>query len=368
MSYGFIKKNLMRNQVFVVCHTSEKRKECSNKKTIEAMNILTIDTGTTNTRVSIWEDTALKVHVARQVGVRDTAITGNVSFLQNGISATIEAALAKAQLDMSSIDLVLASGMITSNVGLYEIPHLLAPAGCEELAAGMQRVLIPEVCSQPIWFIPGVRNMDEGIGLHNCESMDMLRGEEVETMALINRLSISEPAVVVLPGSHSKFVHIDERQRITGCVTTLAGELLHVITHNTILAGALDNDFATEVDEEMLLAGARSASKIGLGRACFIVRMLDQFTIYDRNARANFLLGSVLGADLLTLKNSDAVRISPGIQYVIAGAPILREAIGLLVRGDDFFSGKVTMVSYDMQSNLAGYGAILVARQRGLLN
>ncbi|OWY40037.1 2-dehydro-3-deoxygalactonokinase [Xenophilus sp. AP218F] len=331
------------------------------------MHILTIDTGTTNTRVTVWNGNALKAHAARQVGVRDTAISGNVSILQRGISATIEAALAKARLDISSIDLVLASGMITSNVGLFEIPHLLAPAGCDELAAGMQSAMIPEVCEKPIWFIPGVRNMNESVGLHNCESMDMLRGEEVEAMALIERLSISEPAVIVLPGSHSKFVHLDEKQRITGCVTTLAGELLHVITHNTILAGALNSDFAVEIDEEMLLAGARSASKIGLGRACFIVRMLDQFTIYDRNARANFLLGSVLGADLLTLKNTDAIRISPGIQYVIAGNRILREAIGLLVRGDDFFSGKVTTVGHDLQSDLAGYGAILVARRRGLL-
>ncbi|WP_028536439.1 2-dehydro-3-deoxygalactonokinase [Paludibacterium yongneupense] len=331
------------------------------------MNILTIDTGTTNTRVTVWKDEIACAHAARQVGVRDTAITGNVSALQAGVTATIEAALARAGMTMDAIDLVLASGMISSNVGLREIPHLLAPAGRRELAAGMQPVQIPEVCNKLIWFVPGVRNMTGEIGLHNCESMDMMRGEEVETMALIERLAITEPALVVLPGSHSKFVHLDARQRITGCVTTLAGELLHVITHNTILAGALDSDFATEIDEEMLLAGARSASKIGLGRACFIVRTLDQFTIYDRSARANFLLGAVLGADLLTLKNSSAIRMSPGIQYVVTGKPILREAIGLLVRGDDFFSGKVTIASNEIQADLAGYGAIVVARERGLL-
>nr|CUV13024.1 protein of unknown function [Ralstonia solanacearum] len=65
---------------------------------------------------------------------------------------------------------MLASGMITSNVGLCEVPHLPAPAGLRDLAAG---------------------------------------------------------------------------------------ELLHVITHNTILADSLDSDFAGEVDSEMLLAGAR---------------------------------------------------------------------------------------------------------------
>lgn len=304
------------------------------------MNILTIDTGTTNTRVTLWRDDVALCQAARQVGVRDTAITGNRTTLQRGVQDTIEAALQKAGLGIGQVDLVLASGMITSNVGLCEVPHLPAPAGLRDLAAGMVQAGIPEVSAKPIWFVPGVRNPVENLGLHNIESMDMMRGEEVETMGLVARLSITEPAVIVLPGSHSKFVHLDAEQRITGCVTTLAGELLHVITHNTILADSLDSDFAGEVDPEMLLAGARSAGSIGLGRACFMVRTLGQFTIYERNARANFLLGAVLGADLLTLKNSSAIRMNPGTQFVITGKPLLREALAVLVSDDDFFSAR----------------------------
>jgi 2-dehydro-3-deoxygalactonokinase len=332
------------------------------------MNILTIDSGTTNTRVSVWRDEVAIAHAAQQVGVRDTAISGNRQALENGVRTTIEAALAEAKLAAADIDLVLASGMITSNMGLCEIPHVPAPASIDTLAAAMRSSLIPEVWNQPIWFVPGVRNAVEHIGLHNCEAMDMMRGEEVESMALVERLGIDEPTVIVLPGSHSKFVSIDGNQCITGCVTTLAGELLHVISHNTILASSLENGFATHIDSEMLLAGARSSRQIGLGRACFSVRILDQFTVYDSNARANFLLGAVLGSDLLTLKNSSAIRMSPGTRFVISGKPILREAIGLLVQGDDFFSGTVTVLNDEEQTDLAGYGAIAVARARGLLH
>jgi 2-dehydro-3-deoxygalactonokinase len=135
----------------------------------------------------------------------------------------------------------------------------------------------------------------------------------------------------------------------------------------TILASSLDGGFAKRIDAEMLLAGARSAKQIGLGRACFSVRILDQFTVYDANARANFLLGAVLGSDLLTLKNSSAIEVMPGVRFVISGKPILREAIALLVQGDDFFSGEVTVLDDQQQANLAGRGAIAVARERGLL-
>jgi 2-dehydro-3-deoxygalactonokinase len=332
-----------------------------------AHKVITIDTGTTNTRVTFWSDGIAQHHAARQVGVRDTAINGSVAVLRNGVKSTIVEVLETAGVSLDQIDLVLASGMITSNVGLVDIPHLLAPAGIIELAAGMRRVEMPEVCGKPIWFVPGIRNMQTEIGLHNCEAMDMMRGEEVETIALIERLGLVQPAALILPGSHSKVVVVDERQRITGCVTTLSGELMHVITHHTILANSLENDFAHQIDEEMLLAGARSAGRVGLGRAAFTVRTLSLFSTYDRNACANFLLGAVLGADLLTLKNSSAITISPSIQVVITGKPLLREALALLVKDDDFFSGPVRVTSDSEQADLAGTGVLAIARTRGLL-
>ncbi|MBB3226246.1 2-dehydro-3-deoxygalactonokinase [Luteibacter sp. Sphag1AF] len=331
------------------------------------MNILTIDTGTTNTRVCLWHNGQVVANAARQVGVRDTAITGNRDKLEGAVRATIEEALANAGVHEDEVELVLASGMITSNMGLCEIPHVTAPVSLDALASGMRESIIPGVWKRPIWFVPGVRNNVEHIGLHNCEAMDMMRGEEVESFALVQRLDIREPAVIVLPGSHSKFVSIDGSQRIAGCVTTLAGELLHVISHDTILASSLKDGFAKRIDKEMLLTGARSARQIGLGRACFSVRILDQFAVYDANARANFLLGAVLGSDLLTLKNSSAIRMSPGTRFVVSGKPILREAIALLVEGDDFFSGAVTVLSDDEQRDLAGHGVIAVARARGLV-
>jgi 2-dehydro-3-deoxygalactonokinase len=331
------------------------------------MNILTIDTGTTNTRVSVWQDGVVTGQAARQVGVRDTAITGSKARLEEGVRETIADALAAASLDAADVGRVLASGMITSNMGLCEIPHVVAAAGIDDLAGAMRESHLPGVWREPIWFVPGVRNAVDHIGLHNCEAMDMMRGEEVESFALVERLGLDEPTVIVLPGSHSKFVSIDAARRIEGCVTTLAGELLHVISHDTILASSLKEGFAQRIDAEMLLAGAASAKKIGLGRACFSVRILDQFAVYDANARANFLLGAVLGADLLTLKNSSAIRMSPGTRFVVSGKPILREAIARLVEGDDFFSGTVTVLGDDEQRDLAGHGAIAVARRRGLV-
>ncbi|MET4677310.1 2-dehydro-3-deoxygalactonokinase [Luteibacter sp. ME-Dv--P-043b] len=331
------------------------------------MNILTIDTGTTNTRVTAWQDGEAVAMTTRPVGVRDTAITGNTGKLEQALRDAIAGVLFAAGMTQSDIGPVLASGMITSNMGLCEIPHVPAPAGIDELAAAMREVRIEGVWHAPIGFVPGVRNAVAPIDLHNVEAMDMMRGEETEALALVERLALAEPAVIALPGSHSKFVGIDTKGRIDGCVTTLAGELLQVISHETILAGSLKDGFATHIDAEMLLAGAGAAQRVGLGRACFSVRILDQFTDRDANARANFLLGAVLASDILTLKHSSAIRMHPGTRFVVSGKPILREAIARLVEDDDFFSGMLTVVGDDQQCDLAGAGAIAVARRRGLV-
>ena len=109
------------------------------------MNILTIDTGTTNTRVSVWQDDAVIGQAARQVGVRDTAITGSKSRLEEGVRETIVEALAGANLDEGDIGRVLASGMITSNMGLCEIPHVVAAVGIDDLAGAMRESHLPNV-------------------------------------------------------------------------------------------------------------------------------------------------------------------------------------------------------------------------------
>ena len=255
------------------------------------MTILTIDTGTTNTRVCLWRDGAIAGQMTIPVGVRDTAISGSCVMLQTAVRDAIAATLEQAGTGVEHVDLTVASGMITSALGLHEVPHLTAPVGLDDLARGMVCVALPEVFAKPIWFIPGVRNDVAEIGLDNCEAMDMMRGEEVEVMGLLAHGDLAGPLMVILPGSHTKFISLDEHGRIIACATTLAGELLQTISQNTILAKSLNNKFADAINPDMLLAGAELAGRTGFGRACFSVRILDQFMPCDANDRSQFLAG-----------------------------------------------------------------------------
>ena len=332
------------------------------------MNIVTIDAGTTNTRSALWRHDKLIAQSQVGVGVRNTAIDGNNHALKQAVRETISEALAVAGLGPADVGLVLASGMITSGAGLFELPHLKAPAGLEQLARGMLCSNMPDVFSQPLWLIPGVRNPVDPVGLHNHEAMDMMRGEETEAMGLLARLDLAGPAMLIMPGSHTKLVSIDDQGRIAGCATTLAGELLQVITQGTLISQSLEADFAHTFLPEMVLAGAHTAQTTGLARACFSVRTLALFTDVQRDERANFLLGAVLCGDVLALKNSSAIQMRPDTPIVITGKSLLRSALALLIEENGFFYGPRTVVNDAQQADLAGFGAITIARARGLIS
>lgn len=331
------------------------------------MLIATVDTGTSNSRVMIWRNGTVLAETRRPVGVRDTAMTGNTDKLRSALRSALDEARSAAGVPSDSKPLCLASGMITSNLGLYELPHLPAPAGVRELAAGMQKTLIGEITDSPIWFIPGIRTGEGPVSLENCDSIDVMRGEETEAMGVLEILPISGPTVLALPGSHSKYVRIDNQGRIIASITTLCGEFLDVLTRNTLISASLDGRFADKIVPAALQRGAAFGKSLGLGRSAFLVRLLDLFSDVDRDGRANLLLGAVLSADLAALRNSASMRISGAESFVTAGTPMLRDAIVQLLEQDTFFTGRVRCLP-DGTPPLSGLGAMAIARERGLLS
>jgi 2-dehydro-3-deoxygalactonokinase len=327
--------------------------------------LITLDTGTTNTRALLWHSGKVIAKASRPIGVRDTAIDGNNQRLKAAVKEAIEQILFEKSVQLGDVAIIVASGMITSNVGLVEIPHLTAPVGLEELANGMVKKHIPDVVDKEIWFIPGVKNKIQEVTIDNCEAMDIMRGEEAEIIGLIDRLNINGPAVIVLPGSHSKFVSINEENRITGCLTSLAGELISVVTNHTIIANALNKSFADEFNREYVIKGYRNSNRVGLNRMCFSIRILDQFTNLSVNDKANFLLGIVLSDDLKALKNSSALTVNSDSRVIIAGKDILRDAFEAIMNEDSYFDS-IQVADSDTLQDLAGHGAVCIALKHGL--
>ena len=92
---------------------------------------ITIDTGTTNTRVYLFNEKYEAVASAKsEIGVRITAIDGNNNRLKAAIKGCLEDVLKQADITYDDVKQVAASGMITSNVGPCEGGKECSYRGC----------------------------------------------------------------------------------------------------------------------------------------------------------------------------------------------------------------------------------------------
>ena len=287
---------------------------------------LVVDCGTTNLRVTLLDENKNKLDVVKaEGGVRHTSIDGHNGRLRTLLRESIEAVLGKNGYTMQDVEKCVASGMITSALGLLEIPHVPAPAGAAELRAKMQKKVFEDIAPFEIEFIPGMRNFAGPVDLENFSGMDMMRGEEVEAVGLYKLLKPKGAAMFVLPGTHKKFVAMDKDGKMLGCMTSISGEMLDAITHHTIIAEAVGHSFvnADEYDSEYAKAGARECAVSGLGRAAFAGRILATLGGKDKAKLQSYLLGAVLALDVQAMQSF--VGDQENVEAYIAGKAPLQQ-------------------------------------------
>ncbi len=330
---------------------------------MERSYIITIDGGTTNTRCILWDNSgAMLYEERRQVGVRDTAIDGNNQKLRFAVKECIEALLKSGKCGYGDIVKIVASGMLTSELGLFEVPHLAAPAGISELAASLVTARLDGICPVPISFVPGIKNRVKEIDSQSFEAMDIMRGEEVESIAIIDRCFSGRPMLIVLPGSHNKFVAVNAKGQIAGCLSTISGELLEAVTNHTILAKSVRRRFAGETDysRDWMLTGYRNAKKVGLGRACFSGRILNLFGEKSGASIASYILGAVLQGDVHAVLNSDAISYDKTADVVVSGKPPFGQALLDIFEFEDIFAS-VQSFAPENGISASALGAYLLA-------
>ncbi|MDA1201716.1 MAG: 2-dehydro-3-deoxygalactonokinase [Planctomycetota bacterium] len=179
---------------------------------------------------------------------------------------------------------MIASGMVGSRGGWKEAAYVECPAELSKLAAGLATVETP---LGTLRIIPGLICVGDS---RAGRPPDVLRGEETQAAgAVANDPSLAEESLLVLPGTHSKWVAIREG-RIEGFQTFMTGELFAVLRDHSILgdparqvAGG-PRDGAAAFDRGV--AAVRESGPAGLGPRLF-------------SARSLMLTGSLAEADTL---------------------------------------------------------------------
>lgn len=247
---------------------------------------LTLDGGTTNTRISLVCDNSIVDTVKFPVGAK--AGIDNNALLRKTVKDGISDILSRNNLKEDDICAVLASGMITSEFGLYKLDHTLLPTGIKELCETSHKIILDDISTIPFVFIRGVKAV--GNELSDC---DMIRGEETELMGIMSE----NDCVYVLPGSHSKIIRVDKNGKIIDFRTALTGEMFWALSQNTILKGSLDVSDNTH-DTEYLLKGYDYCTEHGINEALFKTRVLKAMFDTSTVQVNNYFLGVILTQEI----------------------------------------------------------------------
>ena len=275
---------------------------------------LTLDGGTTNTRIRLVEDGVIVDSVKIPKGAR--ANMEEAGSLAAAVREAIDGLLSKNGLFPEDVYRILASGMVTSEFGLCALPHTVAPAGIRELHDTMHETVLSEISTIPFVFIRGVRLSGECL-----ECADMMRGEETELVGIADGVANT---LYVLPGSHSKLVLTDAEGRISDFSTMLTGEMIYALASSTILHDAVDLSLS-ELDEERLAEGCTYARSRGINEALFKVRILKNLFGASAVECYSFFLGVVLADEIGAIMKSDAARV------VIGGREQIKRATNALL-------------------------------------
>jgi len=255
-----------------------------------------LDVGTTNARAWLVDGTQILARANASVGVRNTARDGSNDRLKESLRDMIDSLISRDSSVRPS--LVIGTGMISSALGLADVPHVPAPAGLSDIATAIRTFSFPDVTPLPVLLVPGVRTGQFGDASDGVGGVDIMRGEETICLGLITLGQLRPPATVLNLGSHWKAIQIDSQNRIAGSVTSLSGEMIHAIQTETILASAVQQGKPSKIDNDWVQQGMAEQRASGLARTMFCVRLLEQARRGTLVRRMSFLLGAFIASDL----------------------------------------------------------------------
>jgi 2-dehydro-3-deoxygalactonokinase len=184
--------------------------------------------------------------------------------------------------------LCLISGMAGSRQGWQEAPYCPCPAGFTEL---VQHLLW--IQPERIALVPGMSCM----ATDPLNTPDVMRGEEIQIFGALQLVQL-DTAILVLPGTHSKWVQV-QSGRILNFKTFMTGELFALLSQHSILGKTLDLKGA--FDEAAFLQGIDQSQQPGsVLHHLFAVRTLGLFERMSSIALPSYLSGLLIGEELRT--------------------------------------------------------------------
>jgi 2-dehydro-3-deoxygalactonokinase len=225
-----------------------------------------------------------------------------VGRLSPGEAPAVFENIIRPTLDGADIPALLC-GMIGSTLGWREAPYRTCPATADDLLDALIRV------TSDVAIVPGLR----ATGVTSAP--EVMRGEETQLIGWRALHPEAEPAIICLPGTHSKWAQMQGAQ-IARFQTAMTGELYELLATKSILRAN-----TTEEDGDAFLAGVEAAGDGGaLSTRLFSARTRIVAAGADPRGAASYLSGLLIGAEIAAMIQSFA---HTGAPIALVGAPSL---------------------------------------------
>lgn len=289
-------------------------------------HILSCDWGTSRFRLRLATvpEGQVLAEVANDDGVgriaAETAPAARDARYRQQLAAALAALAARTDVPLDGLPLYV-SGMAGSSIGWREVPYASIPFPLA--GSRVNHVALPPLThatgSNPITIFGGLACGD-----------DVMRGEETEAAGLARLLDLCA-GVLILPGTHSKHLYIDDHH-VVQFTTHMTGELYAVLRAHTVLRHSLGPDDTTDMDA--FREGLDCAARLPLAAALFKLRTRQLLHGAARESGSGFLSGLLIGAEICHVRSSQP----PGGGHLILGAgsrlaPLYAEACRCLLWG-----------------------------------
>ncbi|SHI30184.1 2-dehydro-3-deoxygalactonokinase [Aquimarina spongiae] len=257
---------------------------------------ISCDWGTTNFRIRLVDTKNLKVIQEHKTNLGVSKLYQKyLEQKEFSQEAFFKNYLLKQLNVFSGIDknnlLVIASGMITSTIGMKELKYASVPQSINgqdilccltSLAKGIQLLLISGVKTKK----------------------DVIRGEEAQVIGLMDHISEASEGIIVLPGTHSKHITFLE-DKIYDFSTFMTGELFEILSTQSILSFSMTNIKWDPKFSKIFLDGVQKGINNEIMKVLFSIRANNILHHTKKEMNFYYLSGLIIGSELAHLKQTE---------------------------------------------------------------
>jgi 2-dehydro-3-deoxygalactonokinase len=182
----------------------------------------------------------------------------------------------------------IACGMVGSAQGWREAGYLTVPTELSFDAASLTRV--PHEHGV-LHLVPGLRMQPDGQA-----AGDVMRGEETQLVGVLDLLPESGELLVILPGTHTKWVNIAAGQ-VVSFTTAMTGELYGLLMEHGILARTATAS-AHGDDDSAFARGLDADTSRGISTALFGARALVLDGALDPGVLPDYVSGLLIADEI----------------------------------------------------------------------